>query len=66
MGGTARRLKIGLRHCRTCNAVLVKLVDQENLMAAFEDEHEAPNIDVGHIMISGNHIVLPDGLALSC
>ena len=62
----AHRLKIGLQHVRAGNAVLVKLVDQENLMAKCSDEHEAPNIDVGHIIFKGSHIVLPDGVALSC
>ena len=34
--GAARRLCITLRNWVAGNAVLVKLVDQENLMAAFE------------------------------
>ena len=63
---SAHRLKIRLQHIRAGNAVLVKLVDQENLMAEFEDAHEAPNIDVSHVIFNGNHIMLPDGVALSC
>ena len=62
----ARSLTIKLKYVRAGNAVLVKLVDQENLMAAFEDEHEAPNIDVGHVIFNGTHVVLPAGVALSC
>ena len=55
-----------LLHVRACNAVLVKLVDQENLMAQFGDEREQPNIYVRHVIFHGNHIVLPDNVALSC
>ena len=62
----ARSLTIKLMYVRAGNAVLVKLVDQENLMAAFEDEHEAPNIDVGHVIFNGSHVVLPAGVALRC
>ena len=56
---------------RAGNAVLVKLVDQENLAAehvtyTFEDKRERPNITVGHITFNGSHIALPGGVALSC
>ncbi|KAK9841811.1 hypothetical protein WJX81_004571 [Elliptochloris bilobata] len=43
--GGRNTLEIKLKHFRAGSAVLVKLVDQENLMTEFEDEHEAPNID---------------------
>ncbi len=66
MGAPARRLRIGLRRFRACNAVLVKLVRQENLMHIIEDDHAAPNIDVGYVTFNGSRILLPDGLALSC
>ena len=62
----ARSLAIKLKYVRAGNGVLVKLVDQENLMAMFEDEHEAPNIDVGHVIFNGSHVVLPAGVALRC
>ena len=53
--------------------MLVKLVDQENLMAEyeghchdFEEKRELPHISVGHVIFNGNHIMLPSGVALSC
>lgn len=66
IGGAAHRLKIGLQRFRACNAVLVKLVDQENLIPFLDDDHGVPNIDVGHVIFSGSRIALPGGLALSC
>ena len=77
------RLKIGpLQRYWAGNAVLVKLVDQENLAAEhgerglhfeggqldhqFEDERERPNITVSHVTFNGSHVVLPDGVALRC
>ena len=74
MVATAHRLKISLQHLRACNAVLVKLVDQEDLMAEIEDSPSAdsfhrrkrPNISVRHVTFTGKHVVLPDGMALSC
>ena len=62
----AHRLQISLQSPRACNAVLVKLVDQENLMAEYETARGAPNISICHVAFNGNAIVLPDGLALSC
>ncbi len=46
--------------------MLVKLVDQENLMELFGDDHEEPNIDICHIKFVGHRIVLPPGVSLSC
>ena len=46
--------------------MLVKLVDQENLTRELGDDREEPNIMVSHIIFNGSHIVLPDGVALSC
>ena len=63
---TAHWLKIKLQHFRAGNAVLVKLVDQEDLTREFEDDREELNINVGHVIFNGSHIVLPDGVALSC
>ena len=54
-----------LQHVRACNAVLVKLVDQE-LTAEYVEERERPNIFVRHITFRGSHIALPDSVALSC
>ena len=61
----ADRMTIHLLHPRACNAVLVKLMDQENLMAEFGDARKHPNIYVRHIIFHGNHIALPDNVALS-
>ena len=54
-----------LLHVRACNAVLVKLVDQE-LTAEYIDEREYPNIFVRHVTFHGSHIALPNSVALSC
>ena len=54
-----------LLHVRACNAVLVKLVDQE-LMAEYVDECEHPNIFVRHVTFYGSHVTLPDSVALNC
>ena len=62
----ARSLKIKLEHCRAGNAVLVKLVDQENLTRELEDTREEPNISISHVIFNGSHVMLPDGVALSC
>ena len=62
----AHRLTISLQSLQACNAVLIKLVDQENLMTEDEEARGAPNISVCHITFNGNAVVLPDGLALSC
>lgn len=61
-----RRLFIELTRHRACNAVLVKLIDQENLMSEFADVHDEPNIDASYIKFVGHHIELPDTTALSC
>ena len=55
-----------LLHVRACNAVLVKLVDQEHLTAHIGDARARPNIYLRHVTFHGNHIVLSDNLALSC
>ena len=62
----ARRLRISLWHHRACNAALVKLVDQENLIPVWDERHGVPNTDVSHVAFIGHRIVLPNGLALSC
>ena len=61
----ARSLKITLEHCRAGNAVLVKLVEPENLYK-LHNEREEPNISISHVIFNGSHIVLPDGVALRC
>ena len=63
-------MAIKLEHVRAGNAVLVKLVDQENLAAEveryqhdFEDKRTHPSISVSHVIFKGNQIVLPGGRA---
>ena len=46
--------------------MLVKLVDQENLKSEIRDGREEPNISISHVIFNGGHIVLPDGVALTC
>lgn len=45
------------------NIILVKLIDQENMMSRYEDEHEWPNIDMTHLGVYGKCITLPSWLA---
>ena len=63
---SVHRLTIGLKHLRACNAVIVKLVDQENLMAQYGDERARPNICVSQVNFRGYNVILPKSLALSC
>ena len=69
----AHRLSIGLKHYRACNAVLIKLVDQENRRAELEQpghpiegERERPHITVSHVAFNGSRIKLPASVALRC
>ena len=69
----AHRLSIGLKHYRACNAVLIKLVDQENRRDELEQrghqiegKPERPNITVSHIAFNGSRVKLPGGVALRC
>ncbi len=39
--------------------VLVKLIDAENLMHVWGDEHEETNIDVAAVAFRGRRVVLP-------
>ena len=68
LSAAACRLAIKLQRFRACNAVLVKLVDSlcllGELLGGAEFPH--PDIDVTHVIFSGSHIVLPDGLAVGC
>lgn len=45
-----------------CNMLLVQLIDQENLMDIFMDEHDWPNIDMTFVGIKGKFLELPAGL----
>ncbi len=43
---------------------MVKLIDQEDLMHEWEDDHDEPNIDINHVIFSGSVLQLPDGVSL--
>ncbi|CAK0756367.1 hypothetical protein CVIRNUC_002449 [Coccomyxa viridis] len=47
------------------NLALVKLIDQEDLMHEWEDQHDEPNIDINHVTLSGSVLQLPEGVSLS-
>ncbi len=58
------RMDIPLRYIRAGNLMLAKLIDQENLMADFGDDHDGPNIDVNQIAPYGRRVRLPPGVSL--
>ena len=58
------RMTFPLKHPRACNAVVLKLLDQENLMAEWYDGHEEPNIDITSVAFRGRQFLLPHGLQL--
>lgn len=45
--------------------MVVKLIAPENLMVAHEDQHDAPNIDVSYLSLSGRAFTLPSGVSLA-
>ncbi|KAL6766209.1 hypothetical protein ACKKBG_A35115 [Auxenochlorella protothecoides x Auxenochlorella symbiontica] len=57
------RIEINLVSPVVGNIILVKLIDQENMMSRYEDEHEWPNIDMTHLGVYGKCITLPSWLA---
>ncbi|BDA41116.1 hypothetical protein COCOBI_01-7710 [Coccomyxa sp. Obi] len=59
------RLEITLPGRVAGNLVLVKLIDQEDLMHEWDDQHDDPNIDINHVIFSGLTLNLPPGVALS-
>ncbi|CAL8466601.1 g6137 [Coccomyxa elongata] len=59
------RLDITLPGRVAGNLVLVKLIDQEDLMHEWDDQHDDPNIDINHVIFSGRTLNLPPGVALS-
>ena len=58
-------MDVPLRQARAGNVVLVKLIDQENLMEEHHDTHPVPNIDVNQVICYGRRVLLPPGLQLS-
>lgn len=61
----ARRLSVRLSRPVAGNAVLVKLVSQEDMMHLFHDQHDWPNIDMSHVGLSGKTVRLPPGVSLA-
>ncbi len=59
------RLEIRLPGRVAGNVVLVKLLDQEDLMHEWDDQHDDPNIDINHVIFSGCTLNLPPGVVLS-
>ena len=54
------RLDIRLVRRHAGSLALVKLIDSENLMSAWHDDHEQPNIDASCVALRGRSISLPD------
>lgn len=59
------RLSCTLRHRRGCNAVMVKLIDAEDLREILNDREPETNIDITSIAFRGNQQVLSNGLVLN-
>ena len=59
------RMHIELQGRWAGNLALVKLIDQEDLMHEWEDQHDEPNIDINHVTLSGSVLQLPGGVSLS-
>lgn len=53
------RMEIHLSKACVCNALLVQLIEPENLMSLYGDEHEEPNCDMKSIEIVGGLVNLP-------
>lgn len=60
------RLDVCLKHRVSANVVCVKLINQEDLMSEWGDDHEAPNIDINCIVFNGRRVSLPLGMRLAC
>ena len=56
-------LSIKLQRPIGANIVMVKLIDQENLMDELMDDHGYPNVDMGYVRIIGKKVLLPTGVA---
>lgn len=52
-----------LLHAQTADAIMIKLIDQENLMEAFDDTGP-PNLDMTHVGIFGKITTVPKGLTV--
>lgn len=64
---SAGRNLLHVRLSKPCsgNVMLVKLIDQENLMREFHDLHNFPNIDMAYVQLIGKLVHLPDDVTLA-
>lgn len=56
------RLTVTLTQQCAATALLVKMVDQENLMEELEDLNPYPNIDMTYVVAKGKRVALPAGV----
>lgn len=57
-------LKLRLSRPLAANIMLVKLINQENLMEELMDVHPYPNVDMNFVAVVGKRIVLPPGVVV--
>ena len=57
-------LRLQLTEPLAANILLVKLINQENLMEELMDVHPYPNVDMNYIKIIGKKVVLPPGVVI--
>lgn len=53
------RLDIPLTRRHAGSLALVKLLDSENLMSLWHDDHEQPNIDIAAVVFRSRRVALP-------
>jgi len=58
------KLVVNLANPTACNLMCVLLIDSENLMEEYKDEHESPNIDVNYVICKGVEAEIPEGMTL--
>jgi hypothetical protein len=61
---TIHRNVLSIRLCSpiVANSMMVKLINQENLMEQLGDPHSWPNIDMQAVLSTGQKIMLPSGI----
>jgi len=57
-------LRVSLKERCAATSILIKMIDQEDLMEELHDPHSWPNIDMAYVMIHGKRIDLPNGLSV--
>jgi hypothetical protein len=61
-GPASLLLRMRLARPRAGNTAVLKLINQENLMDQFHDNHDAPNIDIQYVALRGWAVTLPPGV----